>query len=59
MATINIGADNAGTSSWYKMLAIQAKIEGRGNGIKTNVVNMVDVAGARAPADAHAEVLRV
>ena len=32
----------------YKMPAVQAKIEGRGNGIKTNVVNMVDVAKALA-----------
>ena len=30
------------------MPAIQSKIEGRGNGIKTNVVNMVDVAKALA-----------
>ena len=30
----------------YKMPKIQTRIEGRGNGIKTNMVNMVDVARA-------------
>ena len=54
MATINIGADNAGDQFYrYKMPAIQAKIEGRGNGIKTNVVNMVDVAKALARPPTH------
>lgn len=43
----NIGADNAGDSFYrYKMPILQAKIEGRGNGIKTNVVNNVDIAKA-------------
>jgi translation initiation factor 5 len=37
----------------YKMPAVQAKIEGRGNGIKTNVVNMVDVAKALARPASH------
>eukprot|EP00803_Ostreobium_quekettii_P005860 evm.model.scf_1269.4 EVM.evm.TU.scf_1269.4 scf_1269:20000-25205(+) len=49
----NIGADNAGDSFYrYKMPILQAKIEGRGNGIKTNVVNNVDIAKAldRPPA---------
>ena len=35
------------------MPAVQAKIEGRGNGIKTNVVNMVDVAKALARPASH------
>jgi len=47
MATINIGQSNAGDEFYrYKMPALQSKIEGRGNGIKTNVMNMVDVAKA-------------
>lgn len=47
MATINIGADNAGDAFYrYKMPKLQARIEGRGNGIKTNVVNNVDIAKA-------------
>lgn len=32
----------------YKMPRIQAKVEGKGNGIKTVLVNMVDVARALA-----------
>mmetsp|Transcript_23277 Transcript_23277/g.59488 ORF Transcript_23277/g.59488 Transcript_23277/m.59488 type:complete len:461 (-) Transcript_23277:425-1807(-) len=52
MATINIGAANADDAFYrYKMPKLVAKIEGRGNGIKTNVVNNVDIAKAleRAP----------
>ena len=49
MSAINIGADNAGDQFYrYKMPAITAKIEGRGNGIKTNVVNMVDIEVVRS-----------
>ncbi|KAJ0986513.1 hypothetical protein J5N97_004869 [Dioscorea zingiberensis] len=33
---------------WYKMPKMITKIEGRGNGIKTNIVNMVDIAKALA-----------
>jgi len=36
----------------YKMPALQLKIEGKGNGIKTNIVNLVEVAKAlRVPTD--------
>lgn len=43
----NIGADNADDAFYrYKMPTLKAKIEGRGNGIKTNVVNNVDIAKA-------------
>lgn len=47
MATINIGAENGSDPFHrYKMPKPVAKIEGRGNGIKTNVVNNVDIAKA-------------
>jgi translation initiation factor 5 len=43
----NIGGENAGDAFYrYKMPKLIAKIEGRGNGIKTNVVNNVDIAKA-------------
>ncbi|KAK9917141.1 hypothetical protein WJX75_001258 [Coccomyxa subellipsoidea] len=46
-SVINIGADNASDQFYrYKMPKLQARIEGRGNGIKTNVVNNVEVAKA-------------
>ncbi|KAI3862100.1 hypothetical protein MKX03_007323 [Papaver bracteatum] len=49
MALQNIGAGNSGDAFYrYKMPRMLAKIEGRGNGIKTNVVNMVDIAKALA-----------
>lgn len=44
---MNIGGENAGDAFYrYKMPKLQCKIEGRGNGIKTNVVNNVDIAKA-------------
>ncbi|KAH7288235.1 hypothetical protein KP509_31G018200 [Ceratopteris richardii] len=53
MAFTNIGASNKDDAFYrYKMPRLITKVEGRGNGIKTNLVNMVDVAKAlsRPPA---------
>uniref|UniRef100_A0A251SJB0 Putative translation initiation factor IF2/IF5 n=1 Tax=Helianthus annuus TaxID=4232 RepID=A0A251SJB0_HELAN len=45
----NIGASNSDDAFFrYKMRKMITKIEGRGNAIKTNIVNMVDVAKALA-----------
>ncbi len=46
MTTINIRRDNSDPFYRYKMPPIQSKVEGRGNGIKTAVVNCSDVARA-------------
>lgn len=47
MALQNIGAGNKDDAFYrYKMPKMITKIEGRGNGIKTNIVNMVDIAKA-------------
>ncbi|XP_065847751.1 eukaryotic translation initiation factor 5-like [Euphorbia lathyris] len=49
MALQNIGASNSDDAFYrYKMPRMMTKIEGRGNGIKTNVVNMVEIAKALA-----------
>ncbi|XP_076928505.1 eukaryotic translation initiation factor 5-like [Bidens hawaiensis] len=49
MVLQNIGASNSDDAFYrYKMPKMITKIEGRGNGIKTNIVNMVDVAKALA-----------
>eukprot|EP00268_Persea_americana_P014570 TRINITY_DN164_c0_g2_i1.p1 TRINITY_DN164_c0_g2~~TRINITY_DN164_c0_g2_i1.p1 ORF type:complete len:453 (+),score=134.71 TRINITY_DN164_c0_g2_i1:700-2058(+) len=49
MALQNIGAANSDDAFYrYKMPKMITKIEGRGNGIKTNIVNMVEIARALA-----------
>jgi translation initiation factor 5 len=52
MSTINIRRDNKDPFYRYKMERIQSKIEGKGNGIKTVIVNLTSVANslARPPA---------
>ena len=44
--TTNIGRDNSDASFRYKMPILTTKIEGRGNGIKTVIPNMNDIAKA-------------
>lgn len=46
MGTLNVNRGVSDAFYRYKMPRIQAKVEGKGNGIKTVIVNMVDVAKA-------------
>ena len=49
---VNIPSTIEDPSYRYKMPKIQTKIEGKGNGIKVNLVNLVDVAKAlRVPTE--------
>ncbi|PVI04619.1 putative eukaryotic translation initiation factor 5 [Periconia macrospinosa] len=52
MATVNVRRDVSDPFYRYKMERLQSKIEGKGNGIKTVIVNLSSVAGslARPPA---------
>jgi len=52
MATVNIRRDVTDPFYRYKMERLQSKIEGKGNGIKTVIVNLSSVAQslARPPA---------
>lgn len=46
MGTLNVNRNVTDAFYRYKMPRINAKVEGKGNGIKTVIVNMVDVAKA-------------
>jgi translation initiation factor 5 len=46
MSTTNIGGDTRDTSYRYKMPEMLTKVEGSGNGVKTVIVNMEEIAKA-------------
>ncbi|KFH04613.1 putative eukaryotic initiation factor-5, partial [Toxoplasma gondii VAND] len=46
MALVNIPRDRDDPNYRYKMPKLVSKIEGRGNGIKTNIFNMGEIARA-------------
>jgi translation initiation factor 5 len=46
MGTLNVNRNVMDTFYRYKMPRLVAKVEGKGNGIKTVIVNMADVARA-------------
>ncbi|ODV67387.1 hypothetical protein HYPBUDRAFT_109174 [Hyphopichia burtonii NRRL Y-1933] len=46
MSFVNICRDNTDPFYRYKMPTLQAKVEGRGNGIKTSIVNLAEVSRA-------------
>lgn len=46
MATVNVNRNLSDQFYRYKMPKLIAKVEGKGNGIKTVIVNMVEVAKA-------------
>ena len=44
--TVNIPSTNTDPAYRYKMPKLVAKVEGKGNGIKTNIVNLKEIATA-------------